>query len=106
MKRAGERFRMQRIKIKMDSNYRIIYNFYRSLITETYSIEWNNVCTYFWKRTYQLYEILGDIPFIQGLLSDEVGFEISKGWLFDEQISANSKFIIPFLKQGTTVEFF
>lgn len=98
--------RTNSIALQMDSNYRTIYKFYKSLITESYSIEWNNEYTYFWKRTDQLYEIWGYIQFIQGLLSDEVGFVSSKGWLFEEQLRTNNNFVIPFLKQGTTVEFY
>ncbi|WP_061809640.1 DUF2357 domain-containing protein [Rossellomorea vietnamensis] len=88
----------------LDQRYKKIFTLYRNLKNEELSISLDNNYDYYWKRTDLLYEIWGFLQLVTGLQDESVGFEVIKGWIFD--ISPNSKSIqIPFLEQGTTVEF-
>ncbi|MEK4080451.1 DUF2357 domain-containing protein [Solibacillus sp. FSL K6-1126] len=92
--------------VQADMNYRSIFKFYKDLKINNYEINLNREYTYYWKRTDLLYEIWGFIQFIKALTSEEIGYQIKKGWIYNQTLSKSSenKFEVPFLKQGETIE--
>lgn len=92
--------------VQADMNYRSIFKFYKDLMIDNYEINLNREYTYYWKRTDLLYEIWGFIQFIKALTSEEIGYQIEKGWIYNQTLSKSNenKFEVPFLKQGETIE--
>lgn len=91
------------LALSLDSRYRKVYQVYRELNNEEFSISLDPSYTYHWKRTDLLYEIWGYLQVILSLSSNEVGFKPLNGWIYDEHINGN-KFTVPSLLSGTTVE--
>lgn len=96
----------QSLVVQADMNYRHIFKFYKDLMTDNYEIKLNNEYTYYWKRTDQLYEIWSFIQFIKALTSDEIGYQIKKGWIYNQTVSKERTFEVPFLKQGEIIKLF
>lgn len=92
--------------VQADMNYRNIFKFYKDLMIDNYEINLNSEYTYYWKRTDKLYEIWGFIQFIKALTSEEIGYQIKKGWIYNQIVSNERTFEIPFLKQGEIIELF
>ncbi|KOS63815.1 DUF2357 domain-containing protein [Lysinibacillus sp. FJAT-14222] len=90
--------------VQTDPNYRTIFKFYKDVMVKNYEISLSPEYTYYWKRTDQLYEIWGFIQFIKAFTSEELGYQIQKGWVYSASISNERVFVVPFLKQGTTIE--
>jgi hypothetical protein len=88
----------------LDARYRYLYQMYRVLKNQEFSISLDTSYDFYWKRTDLLYEIWGFLQLTDGLQHESVGFEVIKGWIFD--VNPNSKsFQVPFLEPGTMVEF-
>jgi len=86
-------------------HYRNIYQLFKTLQQENFSYSLNSNYTYYWKRTDQLYEIWGVIQLIKTISSEELGFNILSGWIYNPKISSQNKIEIPFLDKGTSIEF-
>lgn len=89
-----------------DMNYRNIFKFYKDLMIDNYEIKLNSEYTYYWKRTDQLYEIWGFIQFLKALTSEEIGYQIKSGWIYNQTVLDERTFEVPFLKQGETIILF
>lgn len=92
--------------IQADMNYKNIFKFYKDLMIENYEIKFNSEYSYYWKRTDQLYEIWGFIQFLKALTSEEIGYQIKSGWIYNQTVSDERTFEVPFLKQGETIILF
>ncbi|MFJ8458904.1 DUF2357 domain-containing protein [Lysinibacillus xylanilyticus] len=100
----GSRPMQNSMVIQTDPNYRTIFKFYKDIMVKNYEISLSPEYTYYWKRTDQMYEIWGFIQFIKAFTSEELGYQIQKGWIYSASISNERVFVVPFLKQGTTIE--
>lgn len=92
------------LALQSDMNYRRILNFHNDLLIQQYEIKLCNEYTYYWKRTDQLYEIWGFLQFIKAITSEELGFSIDSGWIYDNLEKHKKYFEIPFLNRGETIK--
>ena len=67
-----------------DVRYRTLYQVQRELKKEAAEIMIDKLFPYQWKRTDNLYEIWGFIQFVKILQDEQLGFEATGGWIYDE----------------------
>lgn len=86
-------------------HYRNIFQLFKALKQENFSYSLNSNYTYYWKRTDQLYEIWGVIQLIKTISSEEIGFNVLSGWIYNSKSSSKKSIEVPFLDKGTSIEF-
>ena len=84
-----------------DVRYRNIYQLYRDLISENRQNLIQNKYAYQWKRTDKLYELWAFIKMCK-TLQDDLEFEPSSGWIYDNRFD-EGQFFIPTLHSGTAI---
>jgi hypothetical protein len=89
--------------LTLDSRYRIVFQMFRELKNDQFSISLEPAYTYHWKRTDHLYEIWGFTQIIRVLTSESLGFKPVKGWLY-EMTHISKGVIVPELNSGSFVE--
>ncbi|RKQ12772.1 DUF2357 domain-containing protein [Ureibacillus endophyticus] len=70
--------------VTMDQRYQIIFKLYKKLKNDRFTITFDPIYQYNWKRTDLLYEIWSFIKVIEAFTSDEIGFSPVSGWLIDD----------------------
>ena len=86
-----------------DVRYNAFYKVYKELQKNTISIKWDEGYAYSWKLSSEMYEIWCFIKVCRFLISSELGFKETRGWIFDE--IKDEHILIPELRPGTKVEF-
>ena len=86
-----------------DVRYNAFYKMYKELQKNTINIKWDEGYAYSWKLSSEMYEIWCFIKVCRFLISSELGFKETKGWIFDE--IKDEHILIPELRPGTKVEF-